>query len=61
MNDKLLTTKELAEYLGVAKTTLMQYRMDGRGPRYIKLGQLVRYKIADVEDWLEAQKGRISD
>ena len=44
---KLLTTKELAESLGIACSTLIQYRKDGTGPIYIKLGHLVRYKKED--------------
>ena len=56
MNGKLLTTKQLAEYLGIAVSTILQYRMEGRGPQYIKLGHLVRYRIEDVEQWLESQK-----
>lgn len=49
---KLLTTKELAKYLGIGESTLLQYRFEGTGPAYIKLGHLVRYKISDVEAWL---------
>lgn len=49
---KLLTTKELAKYLGIGESTLLQYRFDGTGPAYIKLGHLVRYRTSDVEAWL---------
>jgi excisionase family DNA binding protein len=56
MKEKLLNTKELAEYLGIAVSTLLQYRADGVGPEYIKLGHLVRYRIPDVEAWLESKK-----
>jgi len=49
---KLLTTKELAKYLGIAPYTLHQYRTKGNGPRYIKLGRLVRYDIDDVQEWI---------
>lgn len=59
MDEKLLNTKELAAYLGVVPSTIVQYRADGTGPDYIKIGQLVRYKIADVEKWIESKKGRI--
>ncbi len=57
MNNNLLTTQQLAEYLGVAVSTLIQYRRDGNGPTYIKLGHLVRYRMQDVESWLEAKMG----
>ena len=56
MDEKLLNTKELAAYLGVAEFTIKQYRMDGTGPEYIKFGNLVRYRIADVERWIESKK-----
>ncbi len=56
--DKLLDTKQLADYLGIAVSTILQYRADGTGPQYIKLGHLVRYRISDVEAWLEAKVAR---
>jgi excisionase family DNA binding protein len=56
-NEKLLTTKQVSEYLGIAVSTLLLYRATGDGPRYIKiLRRLVRYRQADVDAWLEAQK-----
>lgn len=58
MQDRLLDTKELSVYLGIATSTILEYRMAGRGPVYIKLGHLVRYKKSDVDAWLEAQKLR---
>ncbi len=57
MNNNLLTTQQLAEYLGVAVSTLIQYRRDGNGPVYIKLGHLVRYRMQDVERWLDDKQG----
>ena len=51
--DKLLTTKEVAEYLGIAENTICQYRMTGIGPRYIKLGRMVRYRLNDVIEWID--------
>ncbi len=50
---KLMNTKQLAEYLGIAVSTILQYRADGTGPQYIKLGHLVRYRQSDVDAWLE--------
>jgi excisionase family DNA binding protein len=58
MGKKLLNTKELAEYLGVAVSTIMHYRLNGRSAPYIKLGHLVRYRIEDVDAWLEELKAR---
>ena len=56
MTEKLLTPNQLAENLGVKPFTLLQYRMNGKGPTYIKLGHLVRYRQEDVDEWLESIK-----
>lgn len=42
MQDKLLSTKELSEYLGIAVSTIIEYRMNNSGPIYAKLGHLAR-------------------
>ena len=52
---KMLTTKELAKYLKVSPCTLSAYRMCGIGPKYIKLGRVVRYKFVDVLDWIDTK------
>ena len=57
MNNNLMTTREVAVYIGVAVSTLLAYRAAGTGPRYIKIGlRLVRYYKSDVDAWLSAQK-----
>jgi len=50
-----LTTRHAAEYLGVACVTLTVWRSQGRGPRYLRLGRLVRYRISDLDEWLQEQ------
>lgn len=42
-----------AAYIGKAQITLAQWRMTGRGPRFMKIGGSVRYRKADVIAWLE--------
>jgi len=56
MQEKLLSTKELSEYLGIAVSTIIEYRMNNSGPIYAKLGHLVRYKKSDVDAWVESRK-----
>ena len=57
MTDKLMTTKQVAEYLGLGVSTLLLYRASGTGPRYVKiLKRLVRYEKRDVDAWLAEQK-----
>ena len=52
---KLLDTNQLAEQLLNKSNTIEGWRIKGVGPRYIKIGRLVRYRLEDVELWLEAQ------
>lgn len=44
----------LAARLGVSRSTLQSWRYAGRGPRYLKIGRLIRYRNADVETFLRA-------
>ncbi|NBN62078.1 helix-turn-helix domain-containing protein [Microvirga tunisiensis] len=51
-----MTEGELAERLGVAAQTLRRWRLQGRGPAYMKCGDrastaTVRYRLADIEAW----------
>jgi len=51
-----LDTKEAAEYLfgkGGSAGTLQQWRFERRGPRYLKLGNLVRHETSDLDKWIE--------
>lgn len=52
---KLMSTAELADYLGVPVRTLYQWRDKETGPRGLKVGKHIRYRITDVEAWLEQQ------
>ena len=53
--EKLYTTNELAEHLETNQGTLANWRTSGIGPRFVKVGASVRYREADVEDWLESR------
>jgi excisionase family DNA binding protein len=49
-----LNSQEAAEYLGLKNQTLANWRYLGKGPRYFRVGQLVKYDERDLEEWLEA-------
>lgn len=51
----LITTAELAETLRLSQGRLRNLRCKGRGPRGIKIGKSVRFRMADVQAWLDAQ------
>ena len=54
MNNKpLLTTDEAAELLAIDARLLSRWRSDSKGPPYIKVGHLVRYKRAALDAWIE--------
>ena len=53
--DRLLTADEAAEYLGVSLQTLYGWRWKRVGPRAAKVGRELRYRLRDIEAWLDAQ------
>ena len=52
----LLTTQQVAEYLGVPVATLYRWRYVGTGPPAIKLGVHLRFESEDLAAWLDSQK-----
>ena len=50
------TNIALATELSVSVNTLNRWRLEGRGPIYIKAGRRVLYDPADVSAWLEANR-----
>lgn len=50
----LLSPDPVAEYLGTTTQALAVMRHEGIGPSYIKVGRRVRYRMTDVEAWLDA-------
>ena len=58
MNKDLITPDVLAERWNLNPTTLSQWRWNGRGPQYLKLGRRVMYRIQDVEAFEEQQVRR---
>jgi predicted DNA-binding transcriptional regulator AlpA len=70
LNDELLssvatlpdvsTTEQVASFTGFKVNTFEIWRLKGKGPKFIKLGNSkqspVRYLRADVEAWLAGRK-----
>jgi phage terminase Nu1 subunit (DNA packaging protein) len=53
LTDKMLTERELADWLKISIPTLRRWRTEGIGPEFIKCGpSLVRYQLATVQRWL---------
>ena len=51
----LLNETELAAYLRVSVAACRKWRFQGRGPEFVKLGSLVRYRREDVDNWLSSR------
>ena len=52
---QFLSNKEAAELLRLNTKTLDNWRWKGVGPRYMKAGTHVLYKLADVLTWLDSE------
>ena len=52
----LLDTKAAAELLSVKEATLTDWRIQGIGPKWVKIGRLAKYDQLDVLEWIESRK-----
>ena len=56
---QVLTGAQVAEMLGLQEQTLRAWRVRGSGPAYVRYGSYkgrVRYRLEDIEAWLEQRK-----
>ena len=54
MLEKLYTEKEMADLMGVSSNMLAHWRSYGQGPKYMKMGRLIRYRREDVEEYFSS-------
>jgi predicted DNA-binding transcriptional regulator AlpA len=54
--DDLLSTEELAEWLGLSAAAIERWRSAGEGPAYVRLVKVIRYRRGDVQAWLDANR-----
>ena len=55
--EELFTLTDVAQLLRVPPATLRYWRHLGTGPRSFRIGRHVRYHRADVEAWIDTQRG----
>lgn len=48
----LMDSREVAAYLKVSESTLSRWRTDRKGPPYLRLGGIARYRLDSVDAWL---------
>ncbi len=49
---------QAATFLGLSPRTLERFRVEGRGPAFLKLGRRVVYSRDDLVKWAEGQRRR---
>lgn len=52
----ILSTRQLAKILDLDERTLRRWAREGRGPRRIKFGPIVRYEVGAVFEWIRAHE-----
>jgi predicted DNA-binding transcriptional regulator AlpA len=52
----LINPRDAAVYLGCSRQWLAVLRMKGTGPAYHKHGSWVRYRVADLDAWVEKHR-----
>lgn len=57
----LMTPNELAGALGVKEGTLSVWRSTGEGPKFIKLGKQVFYRLDDLSQWVWSKYPQIKN
>ena len=51
--DPLLTVCETAEILRCSVHSLNKWRLTGNGPRFVRVGSRVRYRLSAIADFIE--------
>lgn len=54
-SDPYLTTAEVAERYRTAESTIRYWRHAGEGPKGVKIGRKVLYRLSELERWEQEQ------
>lgn len=50
-----VSPREAADRLGIERSTLANWRWNGKGPPYLKIGGRVRYRLSDLATYLDGR------
>lgn len=53
-SEELLNDHQVAAHLGISVSTVRRWRIIGQGPIFLKIVASVRYKLSDVQGWIDA-------
>lgn len=53
-----MNERDASERLGLSVRTLQKWRLQGIGPRFVKLGHAVRYEPEDLEKYIQSARRR---
>lgn len=56
--ERLWSTQELANFLGLPVQTIYQWRKRKYGPPGRRMGRHIRYRQSEVERWIDSLDGR---
>ncbi|WP_375208268.1 helix-turn-helix transcriptional regulator [Hyphococcus sp.] len=56
--DEAVTAADAAQVTGVPPATLATWRSRGGGPKFLKLGRVVRYRRRALYEWMAARERR---
>lgn len=48
----ILNERKAAEYLALSHSHLNLLRRRGEGPAYFNIGTAIRYRLADLDEWI---------
>lgn len=54
-DEELIDQVAMSRLCGIKTKTAETWRVRGFGPRYVKVGALVRYRKSDVRAWMESR------
>lgn len=54
--ERLLTTEEAGEFLGLSEKTMRTWRMENMGPYFIKINRSIRYRREDLEAFISSNR-----
>ncbi len=52
--NSFLNEQEVSKHLNVSVATLRRWRLEKRGPMFVNVGSLVRYRPEDLDSWVAA-------